>query len=101
MNLFGLDPYLGALLIAVIGIASATILGWLSKKGSSFDPRKVAASVIIGFPAAVIIIATELQVMSIPNDGGLTALIIVAGLITQVMGVDFAVKTAYKARNPK
>ena len=100
MNLFGLEPYLGALLIAVIGIAGANVLGWLSKKDIAFDPRKVAASVIIGFPAALIIIATELQVMVLPDDGGLTALIIVAGLITQVFGVDFAVKTANKARNP-
>lgn len=101
MNLFGLEPFAGALLITSLGIAGATVLGWLSKPGITFDPRKVASSVIIGFPAGLIMVATELKVIVLPVDGGLTALIVTAGLIMQVAGIDFVVKTANKARNPK
>ena len=101
MNLFGLEPYLGALLIAIIGIAAATVFGWLSKEKGSFNLRKVAASVVIGFPASIIFVSTELQVMTIPEDGGLTAIIIVAALIAQVAGFDFLVKTGVKAIKSK
>lgn len=98
MNLFGLEPYLGALVIAVIGIAAATVFGWLSKPEASFDPRKVAASVIIGFPAATIVVATQLQAVVLPTgDGGITALLVVVGLIAQVAGFDTLVKTGAKA----
>ncbi len=100
MNLFGLEPYLGALVIACIGITGSVLLGWLSKKKNTFDVKKVVASVIIGFPAALIIVSTELQIMVLPEDGGLTAAIVVAGLIMQVAGIDFVIKTANKARNP-
>ena len=99
MNLFGLEPYLGALVIACVGITGSVLLGWLSKK-KKFDVKKVVASVIIGFPAALIIVSTELQIMVLPEDGGLTALIVTAGLIMQVAGIDFVIKTANKARNP-
>jgi hypothetical protein len=94
MEVFGLEPYLGALVIAIIGISAATIFGWLGTTGA-YDPRKVAASVLIGFPAAIIVVATELSVITIPEgDGGLTALIVIVGLIAQVAGFDTLIKTA-------
>jgi len=96
MNVFGLDPYIGAILIASIGIGLATVVGWLSNEGV-YNPRKVATSVLIGFPAAIIVVATELQVIVLPDDGGLTDLIVVAGLIAQIAGFDMLVKTGNKA----
>ena len=95
MNVFGLDPYIGAILIASIGIGLATVVGWLSNEGV-YNPRKVATSVLIGFPAAIIVVATELQVIVLPDDGGLTGLIVVAGLIAQIAGFDMLVKTGNK-----
>lgn len=92
MNIFGLEPYLGAIVIAIIGIALATVFGWLSKVGP-YEPRKAATSVLIGFPAAIIIVATELQAITLPEDGGLTGLIIIVGLIAQIAGFDMLVKT--------
>lgn len=93
MNIFGLEPYLGAIIIAAAGIAASTIFGWL-QGSSAYDPRKAATSILIAIPASLIFVATELQVITIPEDGGLTALIVVAGLIGQVAGFDTLVKTA-------
>jgi hypothetical protein len=91
---FGLEPYLGAIVIAIFGIAAATVFGWLSTTGK-YDPRKAATSVLIGFPTAIVVVATELSVITIPTtDGGITALIVVVGLIAQVAGFDSLVKTA-------
>ncbi len=93
MEVFGLEPYLGAIVIAIIGIAAATTFGWLATVGA-YDPRKAATSVLIGFPTALIVVATELSVITIPDDGGLTALIVTVGLIAQVAGFDTLIKTA-------
>ena len=54
LELFGLEPYIGALIIAVLGIGAATVFGWLAATGK-YDPRKAATSVLIGFPAAIIV----------------------------------------------
>ncbi len=92
LELFGLAPWAGAVLIAGIGVGITTIFGWLEGSGK-YDPRKAATSTLIAIPTSLIIVATELQAITLPNDGGLTALIVVAGLIGQVAGIDMFAKT--------
>jgi hypothetical protein len=92
LELFGLEPYLGAILIAGIGVGITTVFGWL-EGGAKYDPRKAATSTLIAIPTALIIVATELSAITLPDDGGLTALIVVAGLIAQVAGIDMFAKT--------
>jgi len=92
MDIFGLDPYVAAIVIAVIGVALTNTVGWL-KNDKVFLPRKVAASALIAVPASVLFVATQLQ--AIGNvEAGLTTLIVVVGLIAQVAGFDTLVKNA-------
>ncbi len=90
MEIFGLDPYIAAIVIAVIGVTLTNVIGWL-KNDKTFQPRKVAASVLIAVPTAIIVVGTQLQ--AIGNvEPGLTALIVVIGLIAQVAGFDTLIK---------
>ena len=94
MDIFGLSGYEGALLITILGIAAATIVGWL--KGSKpFAPRQVAASAIIGFVVSIQVVVIQLQAIGTVDE--LSALAIIAGLIAQVAGFDALLKNSAKA----
>lgn len=89
----GLEPYVAAVIIAFIGVAATNVVGWLKSDGA-FNPRKVAASVIISIPASLLFVATELSVIQIPDGNGLAGLIVFTGLVAQVAGFDTLVKNA-------
>lgn len=89
----GLEPHIAAVIIAFVGVAATTIVGWL-KNDTAFSPRKVAASVVISIPASLLFVATELSVIQIPAGDGLAGLIVFTGLVAQVAGFDTLVKNA-------
>ena len=86
---------MAAIVIAIAGIGLTNVVGWL-KSGETFNPRNVATSVLIGFPASILFVATELQAMSAVDAAGLTGLIIIVGLLAQVAGFDTLVKAVPK-----
>jgi len=90
MDIFGLDPYVAAIVIAVVGVTLTNLVGWL-KNDKVFEPRKVAASIIIAVPLAIIIVGTQLQAIG-DVEPGITALIVTIGLVAQVAGFDTLVK---------
>jgi len=92
ISLFGVEPYVAALIIAGIGVAVSTVFGWLGGTGQ-YDPRKGATSAIIATFSALLLVVPTLQNLTLPEDGGLTALLVTAGLIAQIAGIDTLVKS--------
>lgn len=95
MDIFGLAPFVAAIVFACIGIGATNTVAWL-KSEKAFNPRNVAASAIIGFPTAVIIIGTELQVLARVELTELEIGLTIIGLIAQVAGFDILAKNGAK-----
>jgi hypothetical protein len=89
MEIFGLDPILGSVIIAVMGIAWAIFIGYAKAEGN-FDFKKLATSVAIGFPGALILVATGINAAG--DVEGLTLLVLIVGWIMQISGTDSTVK---------
>lgn len=95
MEIFGLDPILGAILITATGVGISVLLGWL-KGSASFNIRQAAASVIIAFVISIQLVIAEIQIITVDvNDLTLGAFIF--GMIAQVAGIDSLAKSAAKA----
>jgi len=95
MDVLGLTGIQATFIILVIGIATSVVLGWLKGK-EPFNPRQVAASVILAFFISFPIVGAAVDVLP---DGieELAAYLIFVGLIAQVAGVDSIGKSAVKA----
>lgn len=93
MEILGLSPYIAAIVIAAIGVAATNLVGYLKSDGA-FKPKKTVASVLIAVPVAILLVATELSVITIEAGNELAQLIIFIGLVAQVAGFDTFVKNA-------
>jgi hypothetical protein len=95
MDVFGLTGVQAIIVIAIAGVVLQNVVGWL--KGSTpFDIRQAAASGIIAFIMAIIIVGP--QVEAIPDDfTEELKLIFFIGLIGQIAGFDILAKNGVKA----
>ncbi len=95
MDIFGLDPILGAILITATGVGISVLLGWL-KGSASFNIRQAVASVIIAFVISVQLVIAEIQIITV-DITDLTLGAFIFGMIAQVAGIDSLAKSAAKA----
>jgi len=98
MQIFGLDPLIAAVLIAVIGVAYSIALGYVTGKGG-FNGKKLATSILISIPGSLILVATGIRAAETTDD--LMTLILVIGWILQISGTDFTVKKIGSVINAK
>lgn len=89
MQIFGLDPAVGALLIAGIGVLYSVGLGY-AKNSEAFNGRKLVTSILIAVPGAIILVATGIR-NSTPGDD-LDILLLIVGWVMQISGTDNTVK---------
>lgn len=95
MELFGLDPFVAAVVITIIGVSASVLLGWL-KSDNPINPRQIVASAIIAFVVSFQIVAAEISLL--PDGIEQLALgMIVFALIAQVSGIDSLAKSGAKA----
>ena len=95
MELFGLTPFVAAIIITIAGVAGSVVLGWL-KGNDPFNPRQVAASAIIAFVISIQIVSA--QISAIPDGIAEHELgAIVFALIAQVSGIDSLAKSGAQA----
>ncbi len=95
MQIFGLEPIVAAILIAVIGVALSVLLGWL-KSAKSFNVKQAVASALIAFIVSIQLVIAELTVL--PDEIPELAIgAIFFGLIAQVAGIDSLAKSAAQA----
>lgn len=95
MDVFGLTGIQAIIVIAVSGVLLQNGIGWL-KGGSSFDIRQAAASGIIAFFAALMIVGPQLE--ALPLDIAEEAkFMFFIGLVAQIAGFDILAKNGVKA----
>jgi len=95
MQIFGLDPFVAAVGITILGVVISVGLGWL-KGTKEFNVRQGAASAIIAlFVSAPVVISTVGQIS--PEADSLAVGAIVFGLIASVAGIDSISKSAAQA----
>jgi ACR3 family arsenite efflux pump ArsB len=95
MQVLGLEPIIGAILITVAGVTLSVLLGWL-KGDKEFNIKQVVASALIAFVVSAQIVIVQLQ--AIPDDiTQLAASAILFALVGQVAGIDSISKSAAQA----
>ena len=95
MQVFGLDPFVAAIMITAVGVALSVLLGWLKGTGP-FNVRQVVASALIAFVISIQLVIAELTVL--PDDlAGLALGSIIFAMIAQVSGIDSLTKSAAQA----
>lgn len=94
MQIFGLDPVIATLLIAVVGVAYSIGLGYATSK-DGFNGKKLVTSILISIPASIILVATGVKSAEFVDE--LTTLVLVIGWILQIAGTDFTVKKIGKS----
>lgn len=95
IQIFGLEPIVGAILITIAGVSLSVTLGWL--KGSApFKIKQVVASALIAFIVSIQLVIAELTVLP-GNMEELAIGAILFGLIAQVSGIDSMAKSAAQA----
>lgn len=95
MQVFGLDPFVAAIIITAVGVSTSVLLGWLKGTGP-FNVRQVVASALIAFIVSIQLVIAELTVL--PDDlAGLALGSIIFALIAQVSGIDSLAKSAAQA----
>jgi len=95
MQIFGLDPIIAAIIIAIIGVAYSIGLGYATSAGS-FNGKKLITSILISIPSSLILVATGIKSADFTDD--LTTLVLIIGWIMSISGTDFTVKAIAKLR---
>jgi len=95
MNVFGLEPVTGAILITILGVSGSVLLGWL-KGVTPINPRQIVSSAIIAFVISYQLVGATLNAIPSGIDSIAYSMIII-GLIGQVAGIDSLTKSAVKA----
>ncbi len=94
MDPFGLPIVEGALMLGAIGVVLTIALGYFNQ-GDKINWKEVGKTVIITYMIAVPLIATQLGAFG-ENTPQWQELVIIFGLLTQIAGIDFAVKKGAK-----
>ena len=95
MDIFGLTGIQAIIVIAVSGVLLQNGIGWL-KGGNSFDVRQAAASGIIAFFAALMIVGPQLEALPIDITEEAKFMFFI-GLVAQIAGFDILAKNGVKA----
>ncbi len=92
-DILGLNPILLSILIVIAGVGIHNTLGWI-KSINPPNPKKIAASVIIGALTSFGIVTPIIQQLSTNPGTEYVQFVSILGAIATVAGIDQLVKNA-------
>jgi len=95
-DIFGLNPIVLSILLVIAGVGLHCTLGWLQSTHPP-NPKKIAASVIIGAFAAFGIVTPVIHQLSINPGTEYVQFATIIGAIAAIAGIDKLVKNAGNA----
>jgi uncharacterized protein (UPF0261 family) len=90
-DILGLNPIVLSIVIVIAGVGIHNILGWIKSKDPP-NPKKIAASVIIGVFTSFGVVTPILQQLSTNPGTEYVQFVTVLGAIATVAGIDQIVK---------
>lgn len=90
-NILGLNPIVLSIVIVIAGVGVHNILGWIKSKGP-IQPKKIAASVIIGAFTSFAIVTPIVQQLASSPGTEYVQFVTVLGAIATIAGIDQMVK---------
>jgi len=95
MQILGLEPVSVIIIICIIGVSGRVYMGMAGKSWKEFNIHLVMITFMLGMITSIGIVAPVID--ALPNDIDPTLqLVVVAGQIGLVMGVDSVVRKGYK-----
>ncbi len=92
-EILGLNPIVLSIVIVIAGVGIHNVLGWIKSKDPP-NPKKIAASVIIGAFTSFGIVTPILQQLSTSPGTEYVQFVAVLGAIATIAGIDQLVKNA-------
>ena len=92
-DILGLNPIVLSIVIVIAGVGIHNVLGWIKSKDPP-NPKKIAASVIIGAFTSFGIVTPILEQLSTNPGTEYVQFVAVLGAIATVAGIDQLVKNA-------
>ena len=92
-DILGLNPIVLSIIIVIAGVGIHNVLGWI-KSTDPPNPKKIAASVIIGTFTSFGIVTPIIQQLSTTPGTEYVQFVSVIGAIATVAGIDQLVKNA-------
>ena len=92
-EILGLNPIVLSIVIVIAGVGIHNVLGWIKSKDPP-NPKKIAASVIIGAFTSFGIVTPILQQLATNPGTEYIQFVTVLGAIATVAGIDQLVKNA-------
>ena len=99
-DILGLNPIVLSIVIVIVGVGIHNVLGWI-KSSDPPNPKKIAASVIIGAFTSFGIVTPIIQQLSTNPGTEYVQFVSILGAIATVAGVDQIVKNVGSAIAPK
>jgi len=87
----GLNPIVLSILFVIAGVGVHNILGWIKSKGP-VQPKKIAASVIIGAITSFVIVTPIIQQLSANPGSEFLQFVTILSAIATIAGIDQLVK---------
>lgn len=95
-DILGLNPIVFAILLVVAGVGLHTTLGWLQSINPP-NPKKIAASVIIGIITSFGIVTPIVHQLSVNPGSEYVEFVTIIGAVATIAGLDQLVKNAGNA----
>ncbi len=92
-DILGLNPIILSILIVIAGVGIHNVLGWI-KSTKPPNPKKIAASVIIGTFTSFGIVTPIIQHIATSSGSEYVQFVSIIGAIATIAGVDQLVKNA-------
>ena len=90
-DILGLNPIILSIVIVIAGVGIHNILGWI-KSSDPPNPKKIAASVIIGSFASFAIVTPIIQQLASNPGTEYVQFVTIIGAIASIAGIDQMVK---------
>ncbi len=99
-DILGLNPIVLSIIFVIVGVGIQNTLGWI-KSTDPPNPKKIAASVIIGTITSFAIVTPIIAQLSVNPGTEYVQFVSILGAIATVAGIDQLVKNAGSAIVPK